>query len=143
MTKPKTKDFNYIASKKYDGMMGRCYRPRDKSYKNYGGRGITVCDRWLNSFKNFLEDMGRRPNSNLRYTIERVDVNGNYEKSNCIWASNNDQQKNRTNNVWKEFKGKKMILSDWCLLWGINRNTFSYHLNKGKSMEQIYNHFKK
>jgi hypothetical protein len=78
--------------KTYDSMKGRCCRPNDPSYKDYGGRGIRVCDRWLHSFKNFYEDMGARPEG---YTLDRKDVNGDYEKSNCRWASYSLQNINK------------------------------------------------
>lgn len=72
-------------------MRARCGNPRATGYKNYGGRGITVCDRWT-SFDNFLADMGIRPPD---LTLDRVDNNGNYEKANCQWASRKEQQRNR------------------------------------------------
>ena len=72
-------------------MLKRCRMPKHISYKDYGGRGITVCDRWA-IFVNFLEDMGERPPG---MTIDRIDVNGNYEKSNCRWATMSEQQKNK------------------------------------------------
>jgi len=73
-------------------MRNRCLNSKDKSFKDYGGRGISLCDRWKDSFVAFLEDMGSRPNG---MTLERINHNGNYELSNCRWASNSDQAKNR------------------------------------------------
>ena len=72
-------------------MVQRCTNPNHTAYRYYGGRGIRVCDRWL-SFPNFLDDMGTRP---AGYSIERIDVNGNYEPSNCKWIPRLDQWKNR------------------------------------------------
>lgn len=77
----------------WNGMKARCTNPKGKDWNRYGGRGIRVCDRWLNSFENFLADMGRRPGPG--YSIERKENDGNYEPGNCCWATAKDQAKNR------------------------------------------------
>lgn len=92
----------------WDSMMGRCYRPKASGYKNYGGRGITVCDRW-HSFENFYADMGE-PNN---LTLDRINSDNNYSKENCRWASYTTQANNRRNNLIIEFNGKKQTLRAW------------------------------
>jgi hypothetical protein len=71
----------------------RCYNPKEKRFESYGGRGITVCDRWLESFENFLADMGPKPSPEL--SIERINNDGNYEPGNCKWATRSEQMHNR------------------------------------------------
>lgn len=77
------------AYKAWKEMKQRCYNTNSSKYKNWGGRGIIVCDRWINSFENFFADMGERPLN--KTSIDRIDVNGNYEKSNCRWATPKEQ----------------------------------------------------
>ena len=81
--------------KSYRNMIQRCEYSSDINYHNYGGRGIIVCPRWRESFENFLEDMGERPSGR---TLDRIDVDGNYEKSNCRWATNSEQANNKRKN---------------------------------------------
>jgi hypothetical protein len=75
----------------WHSMKARCLNKKVHTYKYYGGRGITVCERWL-KFENFLEDMGERPNG---FSIDRIDNNGNYEHSNCRWTTQKEQQRNK------------------------------------------------
>lgn len=73
----------------YHHMIGRCYNKKNSVYSGYGGRGITVCDRWLESFDNFYEDMGERPSK--KHSLDRIDNNGNYKPDNCRWATQSTQ----------------------------------------------------
>ena len=92
-------------------MKHRCYNPNCSQYKNYGARGIKMCDRWFCSYENFLDDMGERPEG---MSIDRIDVNGDYEPSNCRWADSETQCNNRRNNIYIEYNGETKTLKQWC-----------------------------
>jgi hypothetical protein len=109
------------------GMLQRCFNPNAKSYHRYGGRGITVCDRWMD-FANFLEDMGEAP-ENL--TIERVDNDKGYEPGNCVWAPLKVQANNRSDNVNVTHEGKTMTVAQWAEVVGIERKTLEYRIRAG------------
>ncbi len=113
----------------YSSMKSRCLNKRSKFFYRYGGRGITICDRWLNSFENFLEDMGEKPSK--KHSIDRIDNNGNYEPSNCKWSTHHEQQRNKSGLVWLEHNGRKMILQDWANELGIKHCTLVSRLNSG------------
>ena len=109
-------------------MKQRCLDTSDVDYKNYGGRGVIVCDRWLNSFDNFFEDMGVRP-SNI-HSIDRIDVNGSYCKENCRWVTIDVQARNKRTNNYIEFNGQKKVLSDWARSIGITPSSLYERLSK-------------
>lgn len=92
----------------WHAMLQRCENPNSKNWKNYGARGISVCLQW-HDFSQFFSDMGPRP---PRGTLERIEVNGNYEPSNCVWASYRAQARNKRNNVWVSVDGVPMVLND-------------------------------
>lgn len=93
-------------------MIQRCTNPENEAYPNYGGRGITVCDRWLNSFEAYLEDVGECPGP--EYSGDRYpDNNGNYGPGNFRWGTEEQQSRNKRTNRWIEYDGVKMILQDW------------------------------
>jgi hypothetical protein len=110
---------NPSKSKTYNSwtaMRSRCYRPNDKCYDLYGGRGIIVCEEWLNDYDKFFDDMGECPE---KMSLDRIDSNGNYELTNCRWATMKDQQNNRRNNIILTFDGKTRTLIEWSNLLGI------------------------
>lgn len=86
-----------VEHKTWGSMKRRCHNKNDSRYKDWGGRGIKVCDRWFNSFENFFEDMGYRPSKH--HSIERINNDGDYEPSNCIWADKKTQDRNRRNSM--------------------------------------------
>lgn len=102
----------------WHSMKQRCLNPNAKVYKHYGGRGITICSEWMEfeSFMNWALSHGYSEN----LTIERIDVNGNYEPNNCTWATTKAQSRNRRNNVILEYNGKKMCMEDWAISLGIS-----------------------
>jgi hypothetical protein len=108
--------------KTHQGMKARCYNSNSDSYKYYGGRGITICDEWRNSYKAFKEwaiNNGYRDD----LTIDRIDVNGNYEPSNCRWITNKEQQRNKRTNHLIECNGDIKPLCEWAEIYGINAET--------------------
>lgn len=114
-------------------MTSRCRKPNNRLYKDYGGRGITVCERW-NSFKNFLADMGLRPS--LKHSIDRIDNNKGYSPENCRWATAREQSQNRRSSYMITFKGKTMNLSQWAAAIGFPYHTLSNRIrNLGWSAE--------
>lgn len=93
-------------------MRGRCANPKTPHWHRYGGRGITVCDRWRDSFANFLADMGRAPTP--RHTIDRFpDPDGNYEPDNCRWATRRQQARNTSTNRMVAWRGESLCLAEW------------------------------
>jgi hypothetical protein len=119
---------------RWKSMIGRCTRIRSADWPNYGGRGITVCDRWLHSFENFLVDMGECPSK--KHTVERGDVNGNYEPSNCRWATKLEQARNTSRNRMLTHQGKTLCIGEWAEITGLPYKTIIARLNRGKTAEQ-------
>lgn len=118
----------------WSGMRSRCTNQNKRDYPRYGGRGITVCERW-SRFENFLLDMGLRPSSD--HSIDRYpDKNGNYEPSNCRWATREQQGRNKRNNRIVEFHGREMVLMEAVKLCDMNYATVRQRLIAGWSVER-------
>ncbi len=116
----------------WSGMKTRCYNSADNSYKNYGARGITVCERWLHSFHNFLFDMGRCP---IGCSLERKDNDKCYLLENCIWAPKIVQANNTRANRFLSCDGFRMTLAQWARFSGLPYYTLHYRLKRGWSID--------
>jgi hypothetical protein len=109
-------------------MKGRCFNHNNNKYYLYGGRGITVCDRWKNSFASFLADMGPKPTE--KHTLDRIDPNKDYAPDNCRWATQQDQQRNRRNNVFVEISGERFTIFDVAELLKIKESSARARLKR-------------
>jgi hypothetical protein len=118
-------------------MKNRCHLPTCVRFKDYGARGIKVCDRWLNSFENFLADMGKRPSP--KHMIERRDNNGPYCPENCSWELRQVNMRNKRDNHNLTFQGETLCLSAWAERTGIKAPTIRRRLKRGWSIEQALN----
>ena len=126
----------------YSDMKQRCYNPKCGAYKDYGGRGITVCDKWRNSSKMFYEwafSHGYRDD----LTIDRINVDKGYSPDNCRWATRKEQASNKrvfaANSHIIIYKGEKDTLVNWCKKLNLNYRTVMYRLNVGRwSVEQAF-----
>jgi hypothetical protein len=114
------------------GMKNRCSKPGSPTYERYGARGISVCPRWIESFDNFLADMGIRPTGT---SIERIDNDGNYEPSNCKWATRTEQSRNRRNNIKVVYRGVQLTLSEACERSGARYERIRRHMLRGETFE--------
>jgi hypothetical protein len=115
-------------------MNDRCRNPRNNNYNRYGGRGISVCQEWQESYTAFLAAMGRRPS--VLHSLERINNNGNYDPGNVRWATKVDQCNNRRTNRLLEFNGKIQTLAQWGREVGIPSLTLGARLNRGWSAEK-------
>ena len=120
----------------YNKIKWRCEYPNCRDFKNYGGRGIRVCDEWLNSFETF-RDWALANGYRDDLTIDRIDVNGNYEPSNCRWVTMKVQTQNRRNSILITFNGETRPLSVWAKEKGIKYLTAYNRYKKGLTPEEI------
>ena len=122
----------------WSAMRDRCEDPKNEHYSNYGGRGITVCERWKGrgGYRNFLSDVGRRPNHH--YSIDRIDVNGNYEPGNCRWITATEQARNKTNNRMVLYEGRTQCVAAWADELGMRYHTLSVRIKKWGDIERAF-----
>ena len=122
-------------------MKRRCYDKNDKDYEDYGGRGIKVCDEWINDFNAFREwalTKGYVEDSKARISIDRINVDGDYDPSNCRWADDYTQANNKRNNVYITYDGETHTVSEWERIKGVARGHFSYRLRSGKEVKDVF-----
>lgn len=115
-------------------MIIRCYNSKSQSYPWYGARGIIVCKRWHDSFENFLADVGLKPSP--KHTLERRDVNGNYEPGNVEWATFAEQGANKRNNRLLTSGGVTLHMQEWCRRLNMNQRTLWDRLDTGWTEEE-------
>lgn len=128
---------NSLTYKTYMNMLMRCYNKNHSSYQYYGSRNIKICDRWLGKegFTNFLKDMGERSKNT---EIDRYpDKNGDYELSNCRWATRKENTDNRNCTIYLEYKGLNLLLSEWSLITKIKYNVLERRLYHKWTIERI------
>ncbi|MCL2598139.1 MAG: hypothetical protein FWD66_10930 [Paludibacter sp.] len=113
-------------------MKHRCSNKNNKDFEIYGGRGIKVCERWNNSFENFLADMGRKPSDD--YSIDRIDTNGDYTPENCRWATIIEQANNTRRNLYFDYNGEKKTISQIAEIECVTYSTIYIRYRRGKKM---------
>jgi hypothetical protein len=122
----------------WKGMNARCNNINHISYNNYGGRGVKICERWT-YYANFFADMGPKPSPN--HSLDRFpDIDGNYEPTNCRWATEYQQSRNKRNNRWFEKNGTKMIMEDWASYFHVDASTLIEHL-RTKTFDEIFSFY--
>lgn len=117
----------------WKGMHTRCYNPRRKLYHRYGGRGISICQRWRKDFEAFLADMGPKPSP--KHTIERIDNDGNYEPGNCRWATNEEQGQNTSRSHRITFRGETLSANAWTRRLHRAKKTILEHAEAGRPID--------
>lgn len=113
----------------WNSMIYRCYNEKAPNYENYGGRGISVCDRWMD-FENFLIDMGIPPDG---FSLDRIDNGDQYSPENCRWADVQTQSNNRRTNTFIEINGERLTLTEVSRKFGIHKDTIGWRLKQGMS----------
>lgn len=122
------------------GILTRCYNPNSPNYRNYGARGIKVCEEWktYENFEKWALNNGYNPNHEKKtISIERTDTNGDYSPDNCVWATAKEQMNNTRRNTFVTFNGKTKTLAEWAEHYGINYSTFMSRYSRGWDMARI------
>lgn len=117
----------------WKGMRERCYDEAHPQYRRYGGRGITVCERWQHSFVNFLADMGVAP---AGLTLDRKDNDLPYNRGNCRWATSREQALNRSDNIFVDFRGENDLLIIFCERGNLNYGVVFRRIERGWTVER-------
>lgn len=118
-------------------MIARCHNPKDASFVRYGARGISVCQRWRDSFSAFLEDMGDKPVPSM--SLDRVDNDGPYSKDNCRWTTQREQRRNSRQRIhWVTWRARRLPLSEWATVTGINYGTLRRRHESGWPPERMF-----
>lgn len=117
----------------WEGMIRRCSNPGHERFASYGGRGISVCERWKD-FKNFFEDMGQNP---VGMTLDRIDNNLGYSPENCRWATHTQQARNKSNNAFLTYQGRTLCHAEWAEELGVSQGILSARVRRGWSDERV------
>ncbi len=112
----------------------RCLNPKNAAFKNYGGRGIMVCDIWQNDVLAFLRDMGPKPTP--KHELDRIENDGHYEPTNCRWVTRTQNDRNRRTNVFLTYQGERLTIAEWCERTGLRRDTVRKRLVGGWATEK-------
>jgi hypothetical protein len=130
---------SYPEYQNYISMKYRCENPNSNMFRHYGGRGVTVCERWRNDFWAFYEDMGPRPENTdgVRWSIDRIDVNGNYEPHNCRWSNDDQQARNKRDTVYFEYNGVRLSSQEWAKILGCEIPALTMRRKRGWTDTEI------
>lgn len=129
----KTKLYKTWAAMKY-----RCNSKNPHKYKSYGSKNVSVCDEWKNDYLEF-KAWALNNGYQEHLTLDRVDVDGDYNPDNCRWITHKAQQNNRTTNKWIEHDGEKHTVAEWCEIKGVSQGTAWYRLQKGMTFDEVFN----
>lgn len=124
----------YRTYKSWVGMLSRCRNKNASGWENYGGRGITVCQRWL-TFENFFADMGEKPSA--AHSIERKNFDLDYTPENCYWATDKEQRRNTRRNVFLTYNNKTQCVTDWAKEIGLDASTLRSRIKEGWTIEEV------